>query len=255
MKKLGVIQGRLSKPTEGFQECPLDWEREFDLLPGLGLDHIEWIITTSYYLTNPLFGTDLSGYPISSVCADFMVHPDFKKKSYLSSFLIPVCEASLRSDLKRITIPLLEESSVSRDPDLYDFINCFKEVVERFPDISFLIEAELEPYKLKKILDISPSIMVTYDTGNITSCNLNHKHYTTELSSRISQVHLKDRTLSPVNTVPPGEGDTDFRLIFSLLKDINFGGIYTLQTAREKSGDEINTISKHKNLLTSLYNE
>ena len=33
--KLGVIQGRLSKPIKGFQECPDDWEREFNLLSDL----------------------------------------------------------------------------------------------------------------------------------------------------------------------------------------------------------------------------
>ena len=39
--KIGIIQGRLSRPVEGFQECPVDWRREFDLLPEIGLNHIE----------------------------------------------------------------------------------------------------------------------------------------------------------------------------------------------------------------------
>ena len=43
--KIGIIQGRLSSPDEGFQECPVDWKREFDLLRGLNLTHIEWIVT------------------------------------------------------------------------------------------------------------------------------------------------------------------------------------------------------------------
>ena len=33
--KLGIIQGRLSEPKEGFQECPVEWKREFDLLEEL----------------------------------------------------------------------------------------------------------------------------------------------------------------------------------------------------------------------------
>ena len=28
--KIGIIQGRLSPPNEGFQECPEDWKRELE---------------------------------------------------------------------------------------------------------------------------------------------------------------------------------------------------------------------------------
>ena len=35
---IGIIQGRLSPPIEGFQECPINWKREFNLLSGLGLN-------------------------------------------------------------------------------------------------------------------------------------------------------------------------------------------------------------------------
>ena len=28
--KIGIIQGRLSKPDNGFQETPIDWNREFN---------------------------------------------------------------------------------------------------------------------------------------------------------------------------------------------------------------------------------
>ena len=54
---IGIIQGRLSEPKEGFQECPEDWQREFLLLPSIGLTHIEWIITEKNYWDNPMFNT------------------------------------------------------------------------------------------------------------------------------------------------------------------------------------------------------
>ena len=38
LKEIGIIQGRLSKPDNGFQETPIDWNREFNLLPKLGLE-------------------------------------------------------------------------------------------------------------------------------------------------------------------------------------------------------------------------
>ena len=58
--RIGIIQGRLSPPVEGFQECPVEWEREFDLLPKLDLNHIEWIVTYENYHRNPIFYKDLS---------------------------------------------------------------------------------------------------------------------------------------------------------------------------------------------------
>jgi hypothetical protein len=41
--KIGIIQGRLSEPLNGFQECPENWKREFEILPDIGLSHIEWM--------------------------------------------------------------------------------------------------------------------------------------------------------------------------------------------------------------------
>ena len=55
MMKIGIIQGRLSPPVEGFQECPANWKREFELLSILRLNHIEWIVTSDSLKTNPIF--------------------------------------------------------------------------------------------------------------------------------------------------------------------------------------------------------
>ena len=46
-----------------------------------------------------------------------------------------------------------------------------------------------------------------------------------------------------------------FSLIFNKLKSINYDGLYTLQTAREKDGDEVETIKKHKEIIERFYNE
>ena len=39
--KLGLIQGRLSEPKEGFQDTPKNWKKEFEKLKEAGLNHIE----------------------------------------------------------------------------------------------------------------------------------------------------------------------------------------------------------------------
>ena len=38
--KIGIIQGRLSPPVEGFQETPKNWQKEFEYLKQLNMiDH------------------------------------------------------------------------------------------------------------------------------------------------------------------------------------------------------------------------
>ena len=48
--KIGIIQGRLSEPKEGFQDTPTDWKREFEDLKKNNLNHIEWIITKDSFI-------------------------------------------------------------------------------------------------------------------------------------------------------------------------------------------------------------
>ena len=253
--KLGIIQGRLSEPKEGFQECPVEWEREFDLLPKLGLNHIEWIVTHDQFYRNPIFYRDLSEYRISSVCADFMVSDNFCDSEYLMKFLKPLCLAVQENNIKNITIPLLENSNVVENDVREKFMEVFYPYTETYKDINFLIEAELHQEKLIKVLDINTNLFVTYDTGNITSYGLNHEDYIFELVDRIKQVHIKDRIRNPLETVEPTKGDTDFKLIFNCLKQINYDGLYTLQTARMEDGKEIETIKRHKKIIEGIYNE
>jgi hypothetical protein len=252
--KLGIIQGRLSEPKEGFQECPSSWSREFDLLPKLGLSHIEWVITYNNFYNNPIFHTNLKGYPISSVCADFMVNDRFCNSTYLDEYLNIFCDAIECHNIKYITIPLLENSDVNKKDTRYKFIDVFYPYTEKFKNINFLIEAELDQEKLTEILDINDNLFITYDTGNITSCGLDHKDYIFALNSRIKQIHIKDRARYPLKTVEPTKGDTDFDLIFKCLKEVNFDGPYTLQTARGIDGSEISTIKKHRKIIEDIYN-
>ena len=175
--KLGVIQGRLSEPKEGFQECPIEWKREFDLLSNIELNHIEWIVTHDNFHNNPIFYRDVSSYPISSVCADFMVSDKFCNSEYLMKYLEPLCLAVEDNNIKNITIPLLENSNVE-EKDIRDkFMKVFYPYTKEHKNINFLIEAELHQEKLKKMLDFNSNLFVTYDTGNITSCGLNHEDY------------------------------------------------------------------------------
>ena len=252
--KIGIIQGRLSPPTEGFQECPSDWQREFNLLSQLNLNHIEWIVTKKSFNTNPVMIADVSKYPISSICADNLVDERITSKKYLYRNLIPICDAAVNNSIANVTIPLLEDSSMINDETRQVFCSLISEIIDRYQALNFLFEAELKADQLKEILDLSDRCYVTYDTGNITSCGFNHLEYLEQVFDRIKNVHLKDRTFD-AQTVQPLTGDTDFEQIFHFLKKNGYNGLYTLQTARGKFGDEVRTIKEHKKIMETLYNE
>ena len=184
-----------------------------------------------------------------------MVDENFLDVKYLDNYLKPICEMVIHNNIKYLTIPLLEKSSVVDDNTRDEFIKIIHPYLNDYTDIQFLIESELGVDELKDILSISDDLGITYDTGNITSFGLDHELYIDSFKDDITQVHIKDRVRNPLETVIPGEGDTDFSLIFDKLKSINYDGIYTLQTAREKDGDEVETIKKHKEIIERFYNE
>jgi sugar phosphate isomerase/epimerase len=250
--KIGIIQGRLSPPDNGFQECPENWEREFNLLKELNLSHIDWVVTQDSFKNNPIFFKDLNGYSINSICADNLVDQCVFRE--LESNLVPICNAAIRNNIKNITIPLLEDSSVQDDRDRKVFIDLILPIADRYKNLNFSFEAELEAKKLLQIVDLRDNFFVTYDTGNITSCGLDHEKYINLVKHKLDNVHLKDRTFD-AKTVEPLTGDTNFKLIFKTLSHVGYNGLYTLQTMRGEYGNEVNVISRHKEIFQELLSE
>ena len=142
--KIGVMQGRLSPPAEGFQECPVNWRREFDVLADLGLSHIDWVVTKNSFATNPFFFERLSKYSINAVCADNLVDRDILDEEYFKRNMVPICRSAIRNRIKNITIPLLEESDMLKDKDRERFIELLLPLVGLYEDLDFSFEAELE---------------------------------------------------------------------------------------------------------------
>lgn len=248
---LGIVQGRLSRPIEGFQECPVKWQDEFDNLEGVGLKHIEWIVTKKSFNNNPIFTHDLSTFPISSICADHVVDEQIANKNFLIYSLRPVCDAARRSGVKRITVPLLEDSSVEDDTKRSEFIKNFLKFAEENYDIKFSLETELSLEKIPSLLTRS-NITLTYDVGNTTARGLDHQTYVQNFCDKISNVHLKDRKLHG-KSVEPGTGDTDFRTIFKLLISKGYNRDFTMQFCRGSDENELNHCKKHTNFIRSLY--
>ena len=256
--KLGVMQGRLSIPVDGhIQEFPrIFWMSEFLKLPHLKLNHIEWLITKNFN-KNPILSTkyQLHSLPINSVCADNLVDKDIADIDFLEKELAPLCKGAINNGVSSITIPLLEDSSLIDKSKREKFCKNIKKITDDFPKkLSYTFEAELGIDELLEIVTLDENYFVTYDTGNITSFGIDHEEYISKLSTKINNVHLKDRTFD-AKTVPPGTGDTDFKTIFAALKKIGYNSTYTLQTAREETGSETETIMKHKKYFKETYNE
>ncbi len=255
--RLGIIQGRLLPPVNGhIQEFPTGWEEELDLLSKNNMTHVEWLITKNSFDNNPILKETNFNFSkhVSSICVDNLVDSRITEREFLFSNLLPVCAAAVRHGIRKITVPILEDSSMEQDETRDVFVNLMKEVSTKYPQIEFCFEAELSSDKLLEILNSSSNFYVTYDTGNITSYGEDHENYLNKLSKFIKNVHLKDRTYD-AKTVEPGTGDTNFKLIFETLNKIGYNGPYTIQTARGKTGDELNTILKHKNYFEEIYNE
>ena len=253
MTNIGFLQGRLSPPVgTHIQEFPEDWHAELSVAKANGFSHMEWIVTKDSFATNPVFSEDVSSYSISSICADNLVDERISEHEYLYNNLIPVCLAAILNDIELVTIPLLEESAMEDPATRKTFADLMTAIAQMYPQLKFCFECELGIDETKEILERHPNFFLTYDTGNITSYGLSHEEYIEKLGHRIMNVHLKDRTLGGV-TMPPSHGDTDFKLIFKLLRKIGYNGVYTMQTAREQAGEELHTLLKHKKVFEELY--
>ena len=252
--KIGIIQGRLSPPIEGFQDTPTDWQREFNLLPKLGLNHIEWIVTKESFDNNPIFTEELNDYSISSICADNLVDERISETDFLEENLNPICKAAIKNKIKTITIPILEDSNLSNWKKREKFTLEMQEFSQRYKKLNFSFEIEDQMDVIADIIYMGENFYLTYDTGNMTTVGADHEVYLHMFIEKINNVHLKDRNLEN-QTVEPLTGATDFVKIFDKLSELGYNGLYPLQTAREDAGMEEETINKHINKFKELYNE
>tara|TARA_R110000803_G_scaffold209367_1_gene278881 strand:- start:3857 stop:4636 length:780 start_codon:yes stop_codon:yes gene_type:complete len=254
---LGIIQGRLLKPVDGhIQEFPIDnWEKEFGDLKKVGLNHIEWIITNRSF-NGGVLDLEIKQYSksISSITCDNLISKLITKPTFLHSQLKPICDWAIKNNIKSISIPLLEDSRVTlenKDEIIFMF-KCYGVV---YPNLDFHFEMESDWELAVELSETLPNFYLIYDTGNITSCGFDHKLWIDNCLPYIKNVHLKDRTITPIETVKPFTGDTDFDSIFESLHLFGYMGKFTLQLAREEEGKELSTTIKHIKQFKELYNE
>jgi len=277
MKRLGIIQGRLSPPINGqIQAFPLEyWQDEFSKCKELGLGSMEWIFEYPQVNLNPVCSDSgiaqmmkLSkeySVKINSVLADYFMAKklfgdnlkEVKESIDTLCFLIGQCK---KCEIPLIEIPFVDDSALSTEKDKKDLINNLKlplEEAKRY-GIGIALETSLEPKAFKElIIAFKPfDVGVNYDMGNSASLGYDSKEEIKILGEFITNVHIKDRIRNG-STVSLGDGDTDFNSVFTALKSINYSGDYMLQAARCDilSGDnkDINTtVSSYINFIKSF---
>ena len=250
---IGPMLGRLSRlrNASSGQEFPDNWINELKSLKNIGANCIEWLIINRPLVENPLFYSYCSAlekFPIVSVNIHSMVtnHINIPQLEY-------ICKACMQYNIKRLTLPFIEACSFKTLYNQRSILNSLIKLGEKYPTLSFSFETDLTAEDLRPILDTCDSFYTTYDTGNVTAANLNHEKEIEVLANKIDNVHLKDRLLNNGPSVKPFTGDTDFKLIFNCLKNIEYKNPFILETFRGNPGDENLTVKNYIKQFRDIY--
>jgi L-ribulose-5-phosphate 3-epimerase UlaE len=257
--KIGIMQGRLLPKLNGrFQAHPLGyWEKEFPIAETLGLDCIEFIFDHNDYMLNPLYSKkgidaiqdkiDTTGVFVSSICADFFMeapfhHPDQNIVSSSQEVMIKLLKNAKILNVKDVVVPCVDQSSLKGDGLMERFINNIQVIIEEAEkqNINLSLETDLGPKDFAELLCELPStkITVNYDTGNSASLGFNLNEEFEAYGSRISDIHIKDRTLNG-GSVKLGTGDVNFENVLFAVKKINYKAPFIMQVYRDDEGLEI----------------
>jgi L-ribulose-5-phosphate 3-epimerase len=256
---IGVIQGRLLPKYKGrYQAHPKDyWQKEFYLASNLGLDCIEFILDFEDAEHNPLLRKEgvreiltiskETGVLVKTICADyFMEAPLHSEEESIANNSMEVLSrllaASKSLGVNDIVIPCVDQSSLNGDRATELFIERIKKITTRAKEhgVNLSLETDLNPKSfadLLKKLD-SDVITVNYDIGNSASLGYDPIEELNAYGDKITDIHIKDRVRGG-GPVILGEGDTDFKLFFSKLKEFNYDGPFIMQAYRDDEGLQI----------------
>lgn len=267
MNKIGVMQGRLSKPIYPgtIQAFPYDtWEEEFFKASDIGLDYIEGIYDRTFINFEASFSIiNKTGISLSCMCADFVIGNLSKHTvSFFIELLVHMMNQSERLGCSIVTLPFV---NIAYTKFNIDRIVAILDGLEHKSSSNFKIGLEVDEISGFLVKELSQCFLnkiyggFTYDIGNLC-LDLHVEHIKENLlylhdNKMLNHIHIKEKNNNGV-TVPLGTGKIGkggWKEIFKCLKYIGYKGNYTLQVAREKEGDEFTTVKRQfefvKNLL------
>lgn len=259
---IGIMQGRLVLPKgRGIQFFPFEeWQEEFKSASKIQVDEIDFIFDLDRYQENPLWTEEglasiqkaiaESGVKVRHLCADFFMRRPFfrvteQERQENIAILKQLIAAAKQIGAENIEIPLVDNSSVKTEEEKDLLV---ESVVECLPEaqvcgITISFEADLAPKELLELVQRfdHPSLKITYDSGNSSSLGYDSYEEISTYGKYLSNIHIKDRVLHGT-TVPLGKGNADFDKLFRGLKEANYRGSFTFQSARQEEGKEAETI-------------
>ncbi|MCP9915163.1 sugar phosphate isomerase/epimerase family protein [Cyanobium sp. ATX 6F1] len=269
MRKIGFMQGRLSPLVDGrIQAFPWScWEDEFIRGSQAGFDLIEWTIDHERLHENPLLSTsgrstirhlsDEMRLTVASVTGDcFMQAPFWKAEGSIRRHLLNefnyVLQACEMLGVSFLVVPLVDSGSIDNHEQISALLDDLMPWTYWLLDrkISILFESDFGPQELGEMIGQFPSIAfgVNYDVGNSASLGWNPHEEISVYGDRIMNVHVKDR-LRGGESVPLGQGDADFAMVFGELERVSYSGDFILQTARAVDDDHLGALVVYLNMV------
>ena len=260
------MQGRLSPMINNqIQAFPNKyWENEFKIASENNIHSIEWVIDE---YKNPITDETQIAHikklstkynvKINSICCDFFMNNLlFRISKEEQRKNIQVLKKLMKNahslKIKILEIPLVDSSSMKNEKDEEELITNLKEITQDAKDLGILIclETDYQPKKILKLLEKidNDNFVINYDTGNSAALGFNPKEELTITGKYIKNIHIKDRKLHG-NTVPFGDGDVNFDLFFSTLKNIDYKGDLILQGARIENENPEITYMKYRDFV------
>jgi sugar phosphate isomerase/epimerase len=255
------MQSRLLPEINGkWQAHPANrWYEEFQIAEKLNLQLIEFIFDLPSLNCNPLISEDgiqtlrevqaSSKVKIESICADYFMQSSILDSSIIKSnfsTLQLLVESSKKLDISKIVIPLLDNSSISRqlihsglssEEYFLSIAELFLPALKNLENIEICFETDLEPRLQLDFIEAfnSKNIRVNYDIGNSTGNGFSIEEEFSYYGHLISNVHIKDKKLNGPS-IKLGEGDANFLKLKKLLLEYNYSGNIIFETFRDFEG-------------------
>ena len=270
MNQIAFVQGRLVDVVEDkIQAFPRDnWEQELQIANENELNFIELTVDLDRIWENPiassigilkLKNTLLKNKIKPIACtADFIMHsPPWKSDlNYMTFITKKVIDGLGAIGCKYIVIPFVDNSSIQKNSEnnAIDFLMTLESCLKK-NNVEVAIESDYKADDLKKFISKLPekNYGINYDIGNSASLGYDIKDEFYSYFNRIKHIHIKDRLLNGT-TVPLGKGNANMELCFELLKKYNYAGNFSMQTARDDTGNHVKVMLKYIDMIKKYIN-
>jgi len=261
------MQGRLSPIVDGkIQSFPWDnWKNEIIIAKSIGLSQMEWTLDQDRLYENPLMTLE-GQQEIINMCVEheffipsltgdcFMQAPFWRTvnssdRIKLKRDFLAILSSCSKVGIRTVVVPLVDDGSLENIDQENLLVEFLIDQENKISDLGIRIvfESDFQPTNLHRFISRlnEKYFGINYDIGNSAALGFNPIDEFQAIGDRIYNVHVKDRHFNGT-TVPLGEGDADFPMVFKLLQENNYTSNYILQTARANNDDHSSALSLYK---------